>query len=105
MNCQIFSCVHLFELQMILSYCDIMNRSELLMTHLVGCTNRHPSCWKNYIVQCPIWRDAPIGIRHVGRIILSNVPRGGMHQSASVMMVYGIEEMSHLAGCTNRHSS
>ena len=25
--------------------------------------------------------------------------------SASVMMVYGIEEMSHLAGCTNRHPS
>ena len=43
MNCQIFACVHLFELQMILSYCDITNRSELLMTHLAGCTNRHPS--------------------------------------------------------------
>ena len=29
MNCQIFICVHLFKLQMILSYCDITNRSEL----------------------------------------------------------------------------
>ena len=25
--------------------------------------------------------------------------------SASVMMVYSIEEMSHFAGCTNRHPS
>ena len=49
MNCQIFCFVHLFELQMIVSYCDIMNRSELLMT-----------------------------------------PLGGMHQSASVMMMYDI---------------
>ena len=29
MNCQIFVCVHLFKLQMIFSYCDITNRSEL----------------------------------------------------------------------------
>ena len=36
MNRQIFAYVHLFELQMILSYCDITNRSELLMTHLAG---------------------------------------------------------------------
>ena len=46
MNCQIFACVHLFELKMILSYCDITNRSELLVTHLAGCTNRHPSWWR-----------------------------------------------------------
>ena len=66
MNCQIFACVHLFELQMILSYCDITIRSELLMTHLAR---------------------APIGISHDGRIILLNVSLGGMYQSASVMMV------------------
>ena len=28
MNCQIFAYVHLFELQTILSYCDITNQSE-----------------------------------------------------------------------------
>ena len=64
MNCQIFACVHLFELQMILSYCDITNQSELLMTYLAGCINRHPPQWKNYIAKCFTWRDAPIGIRH-----------------------------------------
>ena len=69
MNCQIFACVHLLELQMMLSYCDIIDQSELLMT---------------------TWRDAPIGIRHDGRIILLNVPLGEMHQSASVMMMYDI---------------
>ena len=73
MNCQIFACVNLFELKMILSYCDITNRSELLMTH---------------------WRDAPFDIRHDGRIIFLNVPLGGMHQSASAMMAYNIFKMT-----------
>ena len=27
-ECQIFACVHLFELKIILSYCDITNRIE-----------------------------------------------------------------------------
>ena len=62
MNCQIFARVHVFELQMIFSYCDITNRSELLMTHLAGCTNQHPP----------------------------NVSLGGMHQLKSVMMMYDI---------------
>ena len=66
MNCQIFSCVHLFELKMILSYCDITNQSELLLTHLTGCTNRHPPRWKNHIAKCLTWRDAPIDIHHDG---------------------------------------
>ena len=36
MNCQIFASGHLFELQMIFSYCDITNRSELLNVSLGG---------------------------------------------------------------------
>ena len=73
MNCQIFACVHLFELQLILSHCDIMNRSELLMTHLAGCTNRNPLRWKKYIAKCLTWRDALIGIRHDDEPKLLNV--------------------------------
>ena len=61
-----------------------VNRMIYRMNRLTGCTSRHPSR------------------RHPK---LSNVPLGGMHQSASVMMAYDIEEMSHLAGCTNRHPS
>ena len=41
---------------------------------------------------------APIDIHHEGTPKLSNIPLGGMHQSASVLMAYGIEEMFPLGG-------